>query len=147
MGQIRANALARSEHAVLLAAIVAALAAGIVAAILLPTAPMPHASRENGSLLAPPSDDSFSAAFGAPAAPSSLTGGEQLPGGSGKEEPAPAPRKPSPAPGPGTPPPPPPDNGLLGLLDDLPILPPPPPLPGVASTHAAERLAMRGVDR
>jgi hypothetical protein len=130
---------AGSERADLLVAIVAVLAAGIIAAILIPVVPGDRASRENGSLLAPPSDEGFTAALGAPGAPSSSIGADAASAQPGAERPAPTPRKPPSSPGA---PPPPPDEGLLGLLDDLPIVPPPPPvLPGVAAARAMERIA------
>ena len=140
MEQNRAYALARPEHAALLVAIVAVLVAGIVAAVILPTAPITRASRENGTLLAPPSDEAFSAAFGEPGAPSAAFGADEAPSNTSPEPPAPepAPRKPSPAPGPGTPPP--PEQGLLQRLQDL-LRPPPPP--GAAAARALERVTQR----
>jgi len=131
MGRPRALALvrfARTQEGALLLAIVAVLFAGIVAAVVLPRPGAEIAfSREEGSLLAPPSDSEFTESFGVPSDPSaSLGGAEQGAGGTGgggnTPAPAPSPGKP-PAP---PPPPPPPEHGLLR---DLPI-PPVPPLRG-----------------
>lgn len=123
----RTRALLRADESALAVAIVAVLVAGIVAAFLLPTVSDRTAARESGSLFAPPSFESFRDSFGAPGAPSALIGGEAVatPGGSA---PAPEPAPPSPGPRPPGGEEPPPEEGLLGLLPDVPILPPPPPL-------------------
>jgi hypothetical protein len=142
VGENRAFALARSEHGVLLAAIIALLVGGIVAAIIFPTAPGLRAARENGSLMAPSSEESFSDAFGAPGGPSSSLGADQAAGGSSRGNATP---QPSPSPGtpkqpPGGDAPPPDDEGLLGLLPDLPIIPPP-LLPPPAAARAVAVVA------
>ncbi|MFY9588035.1 MAG: hypothetical protein WAT66_11325, partial [Actinomycetota bacterium] len=94
MAQTWGYARARSEHASLLVAIVAVLAAGIIAAILIPVVPGGRAAQENGSLLAPPSDEGFTAAFGAPGVPSSSIGAEDA--SAQPEQPASTQPKPAP---------------------------------------------------
>jgi hypothetical protein len=128
----------RREERVLLVAIAALLIAGLAAALLIRgDLDQREIAQEAGSLLAPPSDASFTDAFGRPVTPTSaIPGPGELNGLSGD---APSPETPGnappPNPGPEEPPEEPPGNdGILGFLSDLPILPPP-PLLGSATAH------------
>jgi hypothetical protein len=125
---------ARTDHGALLAAIVALLIAGVVAAFLLPPQDARRAfRRERGSLVAPPADSRFSDLLSAPVDPVALA--VSVPAGEAPApSPAPSPRTPLPR----IPPPPPPPTGDDGLLPDLPIIPPPPP--PLRETRAAELL-------
>lgn len=128
--------LERPEERLLLAAIAALLVAALTAALLIPGQIHGQViAREAGSLLAPPSDDLFSDAFGPPLTPTSSipgSGDSGDPSGGG----APSPDTPGgPAPPVPAPEEPPDDDGILGFLPDLPILPPLPPLPGKAKAH------------
>jgi hypothetical protein len=118
---------ARTDEGALFGAILTLLIAGMVAAIFAqPHGQLRSIQREHGSLVAPPTDSTFTQGLAAPEAPSAVTDGSVSGGTLGK--PPTSPRSPStPAPpGPSTPAPPPPDKGLL---PDLPILPPPLPVP------------------
>ena len=147
--------IVRRDEQLLLVAIVALLIAGVASLIVLPkTGIHPLGAPEAGALLAPPSDQSLTEAFGAPGTPtggfdSGVNGGNAGTGG-GSNAPQPKPNNPGEQPGPTTSPPPPPPN--QGLLPDLPLLPPlPPPLgsrPGTAhaSAHASVKsLIARGL--
>jgi hypothetical protein len=121
----------RGHERTLLGAVFVLLTAGVTANLLHPS---PHdglIGREAGSLMAPPTDESFADAWGRPGAPEDAVFATTAPSPEGPvPEPAPTP---SPQPHPPTQPvpPPPPPPPAPGWLPDLPILPPlpPPPLP------------------
>ncbi|MEX2554487.1 MAG: hypothetical protein WEB06_02520 [Actinomycetota bacterium] len=119
----------RPQERFLLAAIAALLVAGLAAALFIPGGlDLQSAALEAGSLLAPPSDGSFNDAFGRPAAPTidipGVSGEVKDPAGGGPSPETPGNNPPPPVPVPEEPPG--DEEGLLGFLPDLPILPPPP---------------------
>jgi hypothetical protein len=133
---------AHPDEAGLSFAIAALLVAAVVSMILLPH-PGEHIafSREQGTLLAPSSDDDFSAAMSAPSDPSSAFGVPPEGGNSNPPAPTPGPTTHGPAtPGPATPGPTqtPTPEPPCGLLCELPLIPPPPPH-GAANGHGAAR--------
>lgn len=136
----RLRGFAPSTEGGLLAAIVVLLASAILAAFLVPADHRFDASREGGTLIAPPSDERFADEFGSPASPTApipaligRTGSGDEGGGSDGSPGSPR------APGPTSPPPPPPEdpNSPEGLLDRL--LEWPPPLRGKAPPGKAFR--------
>lgn len=132
---------ARTNEGALFVSIVAMLIAGVTAAILQPGAIDGAFAREAGALLAPPSESSFTDAWGRPGTPAGvIEGSTPLPTPPGGPPPGPNPRAPTPSPAPVAPPGVPDEPPGDGLLPDLPILPPLPqalPFSLPANEHAA----------
>lgn len=143
-GQWSFHAVLRGHERTLLGAVFVLLIAAITANLLHPTPFDGVIGREAGSLMAPPTDESFADAWGRPGAPSDVVVDVPTtpPGGPGPEPAPTPPPQPGPPNEPPLPPPPPGPPGPPGWLPDLPILPPLPPppdlpLPARALAHGA----------